>query len=134
MKLTKNFDLIEWKCKDDTPVPAKLHQNAWRLARTIQVIRYRLQIRFGEEKRLKIGSGYRTPEHNRKEGGKPYSRHLTAEAADIHPLDGLTVEELYEEIEAAIEDGDIEDGGLAKNVKAGFVHWDVRGKRARWEY
>ena len=38
---------------------------------------------FGEP--IYINSGYRSPEHNKKVGGKPNSFHVKGQAADIRP-------------------------------------------------
>lgn len=46
-----------------------------------------------------INSGHRTPEHNRKVGGKPSSYHLKGHAADIS-LDGMTDGQKTELVEA----------------------------------
>lgn len=37
MKLTKNFNLIEFACKDGTLVPAELIENAKKLALNLQL-------------------------------------------------------------------------------------------------
>jgi zinc D-Ala-D-Ala carboxypeptidase len=36
---------------------------------------------------IRVNSGYRTPEHNKKVGGSPTSQHCKGEAADIFPLE-----------------------------------------------
>ena len=35
---------------------------------------------------IRINSGYRTPEHNKRVGGSPTSQHITGQAVDIFPL------------------------------------------------
>jgi zinc D-Ala-D-Ala carboxypeptidase len=35
---------------------------------------------------IRVNSGYRTPEHNKKVGGSPTSQHITGQACDIFPL------------------------------------------------
>ena len=37
--------------------------------------------------KIKVNSGYRTPEHNRQIGGSPTSQHIKGEAVDIFPLE-----------------------------------------------
>ena len=37
--------------------------------------------------KIRINSGYRTPEHNAKVGGSPTSQHTKGEAVDIFPLE-----------------------------------------------
>ena len=36
---------------------------------------------------IRINSGYRSPEHNKRVGGSPTSQHCKGEAADIFPLE-----------------------------------------------
>ena len=35
---------------------------------------------------IKISSGYRSPEHNKKVGGSPTSQHITGQAVDLVPI------------------------------------------------
>ncbi len=137
MQLTANFWLSEWTCKDGTLVPRRYYSNARKVARAAQMVRYRLQIKLGREVRLTVNSGYRTEAHNARVGGETNSRHLRAYAGDFYPI-GCTVQELYEEFEAAIRDGDIDEGGLGMKAPSqsggGFVHYDPRGNHRRWGY
>lgn len=124
MRLTENFDLSEFDCKDGTPVPEKYMQNVKTLAQNLQVIRDEI------EGPLHIsGSGYRTVKHNKKVGGAPQSQHLTASAADISAPD-LTPMELASIIEKLIVEGRVKEGGVG--VYPTFVHYDIRGTKARW--
>lgn len=75
---------------------------------------------------LKINSGYRTNEHNRKVGGSPKSQHLEGKAADIQKVDGLTVDEMAVLAERVGFDG------IGKYYWG--IHVDVRGYKARWDY
>ena len=54
MKLTKNFQLEEFACKDGTPVPEKFYPNVTELAQNLQVLRNHI----GESLYIS-GSGYR---------------------------------------------------------------------------
>jgi uncharacterized protein YcbK (DUF882 family) len=123
MKLTENFNVIEFACKDGTPVPEKYLCNVQTLAYNLQVLRDYL----GEPVRL--NSGYRTPSYNKKVGGKPASKHLTAEAADI-TVKSKSPKQLAVIIEKLISQGKMKQGGLG--VYPGFTHYDVRGTKARW--
>lgn len=123
MKLTKNFILNEFACKDGTPVPERLHANALELAQNLQVLRDDI----GEP--LKILSGYRTPAWNRKVGGKPNSFHLRAMAADL-TTKSFTPRQLHARILKLIKAGKMKEGGLG--LYSGFVHYDTRGTAARW--
>lgn len=127
MKLTKNFSLSEFDCKDGTPVPEELIPNAQELADNLQILRNHLGVPV-----VISGSGYRTPKHNKKVGGAKQSQHLKAKAGDINAK-GYTPPELAAEIEKLISENKMKQGGIGiYTVKANFVHYDTRGYRARW--
>jgi uncharacterized protein YcbK (DUF882 family) len=123
MKLSKNFSLDEFKCKDGTQVPLELRQNVIELAANLQVLRDYLGAP------IHINSGYRTPAYNAKVGGKKESKHLLAQAGDI-TTKNKTPRQLAAIIEKLIAEGKMKQGGLG--VYPGFVHYDIRGKKARW--
>lgn len=123
MQLTQNFHLHEFKCNDGTNVPANLMPNVKLLAENLQVLRDEI----GEP--LRILSAYRTAAHNRKVGGRPNSLHLRAKAADLS-CKSYTPRQLHAIIERLIAARKMKQGGLG--LYAGFVHYDVRGERARW--
>ncbi len=77
---------------------------------------------------VRILSGYRCLEHNARVGGRPSSRHLNGQAADltISGLEAADIKKLAEEVPA------FEGGGIGLYPEAGFVHLDVRPSRARW--
>jgi uncharacterized protein YcbK (DUF882 family) len=123
MQLTKNFDLAEFACKDGTPVPKALLPNIQLLAANLQVLREYL----GEP--IHINSGYRTPTYNAKVGGKPNSYHMKAMAGDL-TTKSKTPKQLAAIIEKLIAEKTMRQGGLG--IYPGFVHYDVRGTKARW--
>jgi uncharacterized protein YcbK (DUF882 family) len=125
MKLTKNFSRQEFDCKDGTKVPDELLPNLQELANNLQVLRDHLGVTI-----TVTGSGYRTPSHNRKVGGAKESLHLVAKAGDINAK-GFTPAKLYSEIEKLIHSGKMKQGGLG--LYKGFVHYDIRGTKARWK-
>lgn len=124
-QLTKNFHRKEFDCKDGTKVPDELKSNLIKLAVNLQKIRDTINTP------IVINSGYRTESHNKLEKGAKFSRHLTAEAADLKQ-NKLTPLEFYELLEKLMDNGDIEQGGLF--LYNTFVHYDVRGIRARGNY
>lgn len=124
MKLTKNFKLSEFKCKDGNDVPAEFMHNVQELAENLQVLRDHLGVSVSI-----TGSGYRTVSHNRKVGGAKNSQHLYAKAADINAK-GLTPKQLHTAIEKLISEGKMKQGGLG--LYNSFVHYDIRGTKARW--
>jgi uncharacterized protein YcbK (DUF882 family) len=123
MKLTTNFQLSEFSCKDGTRVPDHLLPNVMELAKNLQVIRNEI----GEG--LSILSGYRTPSWNKKVGGASNSQHLQAKAADL-TTKSLTPRKLHAVIMKLIKEGKIKNGGVG--LYPGFVHYDVRDTPARW--
>lgn len=124
MQVTKNFKLSELEFSD--PIPAEKIASAVELLQNLQIIRDHFQ------RPIVIISGYRSPERNAAVGGADKSQHLEAKAADIK-IAGVPTEEIYNRIDKLIAQGKIKQGGLGKYIKSGFVHYDVRGTKARWE-
>jgi uncharacterized protein YcbK (DUF882 family) len=124
MKLTTNFNLSEFRCKDDTDVPAELLPNVQKLANELQKLRDELGLP------IKINSGYRTKTYNKKIGGATNSMHVQAKAADIVVTD-ISPTNLYKRIEKLIEEGKVNFKGVG--VYDTFVHVDVRDRRSRWD-
>lgn len=124
MKLTQNFNLSEFACKDGTPVPEEKIERIQILAEQLQVLRNYL------EKPIRINSAYRTEEYNRQIGGVSNSQHVQCNAADIVAV-GLDAKQVQDAIEYLITAGKMQQGGLGRY--ASFTHYDIRGYRARWE-
>lgn len=122
-KLTDNFSLREFRCKDGTDVPDEYMDNVQELAENLQVLREHLG------KPIRVISAYRTPKYNRKIDGARRSQHLTAAAADIK-IKGLLPAEIKVIILDLIREGKMKEGGIG--VYKGFLHYDVRGKKVRW--
>lgn len=87
-----------------------------------------------EALRVLIGAAYspnsccRCPIHNRKEGGKSRSQHISTASQPATAFDIPLVVPKARLIEAAVEVG---FGGIGVNYNS-FVHMDDRGYRARW--
>ncbi len=123
MKLTKNFRLNEFDCKDGTTTPADLLDNLKELAINLQVLRDEL------DRPIHIMSGYRTPEYNKRVGGAKKSQHVLAKAADIQ-VNGVSPIKVRALLMQLIADGHIKKGGIG--IYKTFVHYDTRGRNARW--
>ena len=123
MQLTANFKLDEFKCKDGCGVPDPLLSNVQDLANNLQILRDHIG------KPITIMSGYRTPEWNIKCGGELKSQHMEAKAADIQ-VSGMTPKEVCNAIKLLIGAGRMKQGGVG--LYDGWVHYDVRGVKARW--
>ena len=74
---------------------------------------------------VRVLSGCRCEEHNRAVGGRPSSRHLAGEAADIS-VDGVPPSQVADYCESVVRSL----GGVGRYET--FTHIDVRGYRARW--
>jgi len=122
-RLTNNFLLREFRCKDGSGVPDEHMDNVKELAENLQVLREHL------EKPIRIISAYRTPTYNRKVDGARRSQHLTASAADIKVRD-MTPQEIKDVVEELIKKGLMKQGGIG--LYRTFLHYDIRNKKVRW--
>ena len=125
MKLTSNFSKHEFDSKDGVKMPHSVYVNIVKLAGQLQILRDYLN------RSIKINSGYRSPAHNKSVGGVANSQHVKGKASDI-VIKGLSSVEVYNTIEYLISIGKMKEGGLG--LYNGFVHYDIRNKRARWDY
>lgn len=114
-KLSKNFRVREFKCKDGSDeilIDSKL-------VNLLQHIRDELGVS------LKINSGYRTPTYNKQIGGSSNSQHTKGTAADVY-ADGVDPLIIAWIADKYLDDmGGVELGSYGiKN--SGYVHVDVR--------
>lgn len=120
MQLAKNFTHEEFACKgkdccgNSAPISLQLVQ-------ALQKLRDELGLP------LTINSGFRCVKHNAAVGGAKASQHVYGTAADVATPKGLTSAQFA----AIAEQLDLFDGiGLYDT----FVHFDVRGVKARWDF
>lgn len=123
MKLTENFSLHEFRCRDGTDVPEEYMDNVRELAENLQVLRDKIG------KPVTVISGYRSPEYNKKIDGARRSQHMLAKAGDLI-VKGMTPDEVKAEIVQLIKDGKMKKGGVG--LYTHFTHYDVRGFNRRW--
>ena len=124
MRLTKNFKLSEFDCKDGSEMPSELLPNVLELAENLQVLRDFVGVP------IKINSAYRSLEHNAKiSGASNSSQHLFAKAADI-VVKGKTPAQVATMIKLLILEGKMKQGGIG--VYDNFTHYDIRGHKTRW--
>lgn len=126
---TDHFRLSEFHSRDGEQVPAVIRGNVQAVMEQLEVLRAEAG------KPIRITSGYRSEAHNRSVGGVPFSQHRCGIAADIR-IEGNTPEEVHAMIERLITAGRMREGGLGlypdTSQRRGFVHYDIRGARARW--
>ena len=123
--MTKNFKIQEFECKCGCDMPLEVYENIIKLASQLQFLRDYTG------RPITINSAYRCPEHNAKVGGSKTSQHLLGKAADI-TIQSLKPAEIYRIIEDLIDMGHMLQGGLGLYEKKGFVHYDIRKTKARW--
>ncbi len=123
MKLTKNFSKSEFECKDGSEIPLDVFKNVRELSMELQIIRDKIGVS------LNLTNAYRSLKHNRSIGSKDTSQHVKGKAADLQ-VKGMTPVRLYTIIEDLILKGEVKEGGLG--LYKTFVHYDIRGTRARW--
>lgn len=121
--LTKNFKWSEFESKDGAPMPADAKANIKALAKELEKIRAAFNLP------LNINSGYRSPEHNKRIGGVSDSQHVKGKAADF-TIPGRTPKQIAIVLEGLIAEGKLKQGGIG--VYSNWVHYDIRGTKARW--
>jgi uncharacterized protein YcbK (DUF882 family) len=123
MKLTNNFNLNEFN-KHNFPLTETILRNIQELAKNLQVLRDEVK------KPIKITSGYRNAEFNKKIGGASQSRHITGQAADLK-IEGYTPKQVAAIIEKLIASGKMKQGGLG--IYSTWIHYDTffNGKHPR---
>lgn len=114
-KLTKNFKVKEFACKDGSQV-VFIDDYLYTI---LDILRNKLG------KPVIITSGYRTPEWNKKCNGAKYSYHMRGMAADIRVND-MSAKEVANKLNDIVPD----ECGII--VYKSWVHFDVRpGKKYR---
>jgi uncharacterized protein YcbK (DUF882 family) len=122
-----NFTYAEMEYYDR--IPAELISNADKVLQNLQVLRNACG------KPISIMSGYRSPERNASVNGAKKSQHMEGNACDIKVKD-MKPEDVAKLIEKLIAEGKMAQGGLGIYPRAtlaeGWVHYDTRGVKARW--
>ena len=115
VKLSKNFKVSEFACKDGSDV-------IFIDSELVDVLQ-KIRDHFG--KPLIINSGFRTASYNKKIGGATYSQHLYGKAADIR-ITGVAPKEVAKFAETLL----VGKGGIG--IYTNFTHIDVRKIKSRW--
>jgi uncharacterized protein YcbK (DUF882 family) len=125
MKLTSNFSKAEFECKCGCEMPKEVLLNIQKLANQLQILRNKVGVS------ITINSAYRCLKHNKSIGGVSNSQHVLGKASDV-VISGFKPSKTFDLIFELINDGDMLQGGLgAYNL---FTHYDIRGKKARWDF
>jgi len=123
MELTQHFSKEEFNSKDGAGMPQEVWANIKILAKQIEALRSVLNAP------IHITSAYRSELHNKAIGGKLNSQHLSGKAADIQ-VKGKSPKQVHKAILKLIKDGKMLEGGLG--LYEDFIHYDIRGDKARW--
>ena len=115
--LSTNFKVREFKCNDGSDVIL--------IAPELVTVLQKIRTHFARP--VTITSAYRTPTHNKKEGGDTYSQHQYGTAADI-VVTGVATAKVAAYAETLLPN----KGGIGIYTKRGFTHIDVRKKKSRW--
>lgn len=115
--LSEHFSSVEFACPC-----CDLRAVKPTLVAALQVLRYLAGVP------IHITSGCRCRRWNTLKGGGIRSQHLKGRAADI-VITGLEPEEMKD---LALDVPAFRDGGIGVYPENGFIHVDVRGRRARW--
>ena len=121
--MTKNFKKSEFNCKCGCEMPNDVFINIQKLANQLQYVRDYLNLP------INLTNAYRCPAHNKAVGGVKNSQHVLGKAADIK-IKGLTPQEVAVILDRLTTDGEILQGGIG--IYSTFTHYDIRGKKARW--
>lgn len=113
--LSANFKVREFACKDGSD-PVFISPE---LVNVLQAIRTHFN------RPVTINSAYRTPPHNKREGGATYSQHLYGTAADI-VVTGVSPKVVAQFVETLLPNR----GGIG--IYKTFTHVDVREIKGRW--
>jgi uncharacterized protein YcbK (DUF882 family) len=115
IQVSKNFKLYEFESPDtgEVMVDPELIERLQKLRELAGVP-------------ISINSGYRTKEHNAKVGGVDNSQHRLGKAADLHKPRNFTIEQFASLAEKV--------GFNAVGKYNTFIHVDVRGSKARWDF
>ena len=122
--MTKNFKKSEFDCKCGCEMPNDVFINIQKLANQLQYVRDYLDLP------INLTNAYRCPTHNKAVGGVKNSQHVLGKAADIK-IKGLTPQEVAVILDRLTTDGEILQGGIG--IYNTFTHFDIRGKKARWD-
>lgn len=143
VQLTENFWLKEFiegsamsaeaiKIIYEEIEPAKLARVGV-LAAELQKLRDKAKSEFGDRfKGLNITCGIRPEKWEKMRGRSGKSQHTQYWAADFTPIcDPSDFEEVFNWLFEELADF---NGGVAINKRTKFIHLDLRGTKARWEY
>jgi hypothetical protein len=138
--LTDSFSVSDFAIPRQSTVPDEFIPQLQALAVELEKVQFVLSQLAQRPIQLTVipGGGYRTLEYNKRLGNDTdKSSHLTGKAADVRDESGtFSPADIFFVIENLMQEGEITLGGLGyypPNPGKGFVHYDIRGRRASWK-
>lgn len=118
--MSQNFKTSEFDCHDGTPYPEKWVESRLNpLCEDLEIIR----AEFGG-RRVKVLSGHRTPQYNRKIGGARNSQHMEGRASDIE-IEGVPPRKVAAKVIEMAKAGRLKHIRGIGSYKT-FTHVDIR--------
>lgn len=128
-KISKHFARHEFKCRCGK---CRFEAVDIELIRVLEKLREYFRNKSGQDRRVRILSGWRCPERNRQVGGAKHSKHMNGIAADFQVYDAKTDEKVNpQEIHDYLDHMYPDKYGLG--VYDVFNHLDMRRYKARWD-
>lgn len=122
--ISEHFQVWEFRSADGHKPDRETIENLKQLVANLEVLRTYV------ERPVNVNSGYRSKAHNATiKGAALNSYHVKGMAVDIW-VPGIKPERLAKIIENLIKVGMMDEGGLS--IYSNHVHYDIRGKKARW--
>lgn len=115
VQITPHFKVREFACHDGTD----------KVLIDVDGVKKLELMRIWARQSIRISSGYRTPEHNKRIGGSPTSYHTKGQAFDI-VITGRTPTEAAKFAQL------IGFGGIEVNRDTNYLHVDTRTKKYFW--
>jgi len=144
-RIVGSFRLKEFICKDDYYQDCVLNKrdeiicsfNKKIFFKTLELIEELDKLGY-DKYGFRVVNGHRHPRYNEEIGGAKLSRHMKGEAVDI------VIEDINQDGYADKADKDVvldlldrkiigDEGGIGLYPGTDNVHYDVRGKKARWD-
>jgi len=133
MRLSEHFEMREFQCHDGSPLPENFPETIRDAVDFLERLRGFMNFYICRKTNvwldvgLKIISGHRTLEYNRRIGSNDTSRHVAGQAADVAPVGGykwFSYSDFYEMCELVDRSFSSRPYRLGKYNRSKFVHVD----------
>lgn len=131
MQLTRHFSTSEFAQKSGHGLPGLDYPDEWITTRLLPLCNELEVLRDVLGKPVRVISGFRSEQYNKRIGGARLSQHVEGRAADI-VIPGVEAEWVHDTVLDLVKAGKMRIGGLGHYPR--FVHIDVRSSKrlVRW--